>query len=75
MPILTAGAMADEARDYADWRAKKLADPEIRAEFDALEDEYSAAVRRALCAGGNVVALSPPRCSVIISAEGGTAPK
>ena len=28
--------------------------------------------RRALCAGGNVVALSPPRCSVIISAEGGT---
>ena len=26
--------------------------------------------RRALCAGGNVVALSPPRCSVIISAEG-----
>ena len=28
--------MADEVRDYADWRAEKLADPEIRAEFDAL---------------------------------------
>lgn len=30
------------------------------------------AVRRASCAGGNVVALSPPRCSVAISAGGGT---
>ena len=70
---MTAGAMADEARNYADWRAEKLADPEIRAEFDALEDEYRAAVRRALCAGGNVELPIPPWvCSVAISAEGGT---
>jgi len=54
------GAMADEARDYVAWRAEKLADPEIRAEFDALEEECSAVARRALCAGGNVELPIPP---------------